>query len=440
MKCFMKVVCVILSLCVVFLCGCSNNTAPNQNYNDGVIGENKNWNNEGSKSSGSFDLVEEAVIAEAVDGEADVPVDAKAGTLTAGEWKDRLNIDDWVKLTAENVWKHELQKRGLFSDSILPIHVTETSIWNNVYGAKVDLTDENGNVIYSAVTDINGMAYLFCPEAQISKMSRVMVNSTLVLLPEEQLRKPMEVSLDTTSTELKELDLLLMVDTTGSMGDELECLKAELSDVVERVAKDTALSIRISVNFYRDEGDEYVVKYFDFRNDVKECVKQISEQSADGGGDYPEAVHTALKNAVEEHEWRENAVKLCFLVLDAPAHDRDEVQDVDDTILHAVRTAAAQGVRIIPIASSGVDKSTEIDLRSYAIMTGGTYIFLTNDSGVGNEHIEASVGEYDVEPLNDCMVRVINEYCGVKTAIEPLPTEPVTEEPTTKNPNYPGNP
>lgn len=443
MKHITKSVCFLLSLCIVFLFGCGKSQNHSDNdYKDGIIGENKNWKEDSKKGLEIDGVVDTAEFSDAEYRDAsEYQIDVQAGTLTAGEWKDRMNIKDWLSLTADNEWQEELNRRGLYSDKVIPVHVTENSTGNNLYGAKASLKDDDGNVIYTAVTDIDGMAYLFCTDDRLNKMSRIVVGDTIMLLPDNQLRNPIEISTDIKNVELKELDLMLMVDTTGSMGDELEYLKAELADVVERVAKDTELYIRISVNFYRDEGDEYVVKYFDFRNDVKECVKQISDQSADGGGDYPEAVHIALKNAVEEHEWREDAVKLCFLVLDAPAHDASEIQDVDTVIINALTTAAENGIRIVPVASSGVDKNTEIDLRSYAIMTGGTYIFLTDDSGVGNEHLEASVGEYTVEPLNKCMVRVINEYCGVKTTTEPAPTtEPSTEEPTTANPNYPEQP
>ena len=74
------------------------------------------------------------------------------------------------------------------------------------------------------------------------------------------------------------------------------------------------------------------------------------------------------------------------------------------------------GIRLIPVASSGVDTETEFLLRSWATMTGGTYTFLTNHSGVGNDHLEPTIGEYEVEKLNDLMIRVINEYCGAYPA------------------------
>jgi hypothetical protein len=44
------------------------------------------------------------------------------------------------------------------------------------------------------------------------------------------------------------------------------------------------------------------------------------------------------------------------------------------------------------------------------MLTNGTYVFITNDSGIGNEHLEPSVGEYEVELLNELLVRLILKY------------------------------
>ena len=74
------------------------------------------------------------------------------------------------------------------------------------------------------------------------------------------------------------------------------------------------------------------------------------------------------------------------------------------------KTAAEKGIRIIPVASSGVNKETEYLLRSEALLSGGTYTFLTDDSGIGHSHLVPTVGEHTVEFLNSMMVRLICEF------------------------------
>jgi Mg-chelatase subunit ChlD len=204
---------------------------------------------------------------------------------------------------------------------------------------------------------------------------------------------------------------MLVVDTTGSMGDELKYLKTELKDVVERVGKENGqqLGIRVSTNFYRDKGDDYVVRPFPFTKDIDKAIGQISDQRASGGGDFPEAVDQALDNAIHDHEWSDDArARLLFLVLDAPPHhDRSIVKRIREL----TQEAAGQGIRIIPVASSGVDVNTEYLMRFMAVATGGTYLFLTDHSGIGNDHLEPAVGEYEVKALNDMLVEIINRYC-----------------------------
>jgi len=42
--------------------------------------------------------------------------------------------------------------------------------------------------------------------------------------------------------------------------------------------------------------------------------------------------------------------------------------------------------------------------------TNGTYVFITDDSGIGEDHIEATVGDYEIKTLNDLIVRLITKY------------------------------
>ena len=137
------------------------------------------------------------------------------------------------------------------------------------------------------------------------------------------------------------------------------------------------------------------------------ACRALAAEKAAGGGDTPEAVHTALESALNNHSWDENSVKIMFIVLDAPPHNDPQVID---SVNKLIKQAAEMGVRIIPIASSGIDKGTAYLLRTMAFTTGGTYTFLTNDSGIGGSHIEPTVGAYNVEKLNDMMVRIVNGY------------------------------
>ncbi|MBQ2607771.1 MAG: hypothetical protein II588_00985, partial [Paludibacteraceae bacterium] len=186
-------------------------------------------------------------------------------------------------------------------------------------------------------------------------------------------------------------------------------LKADLTDIINKVGEAHAdANIRTAALFYRDIGDDYLTRVSDFTDDLSVTTNYIAKQKADGGGDYPEAVHTALEVGLQKLSWREdNSIRLAFMLLDAPPHKQD---DVLASLHQSIPQYAKRGIRIIPVAASGVDKNTEFFLRFTAIATDGTYVFITNHSGVGGDHIEATVGAYKVELLNDLMVRLIDQY------------------------------
>ena len=345
-----------------------------------------------------------------IDPEKKPEVQVGSGMLTAGEWKDLDNISFWTNVLNNNDWYTLMERRNLFANKIVPVHVA-TQNGAPCFNVPVSLTDENGKVIYNAVTDVNGMAYLLYDLNNTKQNAgKILVGNSSYEIAKEGAT---EIVSESAGIEVTQLDLLFMIDTTGSMGDELSYLQAELRDVIRRVAENNkALNICLSVNFYRDNGDEYVVRSFEFTSDIDRAIEQLSKQSPNGGGDYPEAVHLALKDVVNNHQWRENAVKLCFMVLDAPPHTDREISGIDADMQATVTKMAKEGIRLIPLASSGVNTETEFLLRSWSVMTGGTYTFLTNHSGIGNSHLEPTIGAYEVEKLNDLLVRVISEYCG----------------------------
>ena len=78
----------------------------------------------------------------------------------------------------------------------------------------------------------------------------------------------------------------------------------------------------------------------------------------------------------------------------------------------ATKKASEKGIKIIPVVASGIDKETEFLMRFIACATNGTYVFLTDDSGIGESHLEPTVGKYEVEMLNDLIIRLILKYSG----------------------------
>lgn len=335
---------------------------------------------------------------------------ASAGLLTAKAWNDNLNFDFWLNLMGQNNefrqyqanWGINLTKR---------IAVTVQSGQNVIGGASVSLLDTQGNEIWSAVSDNKGKAYLFYHVFQQNGSPKKIVVKYAGQTAEQPLGDSVAAAYTMTLNNAAKLstalDLMFVCDTTGSMGDELSYLQQELADIILRVKKQNGnIPLRLSVNFYRDNGDEYVVRPFPFVSDVNTAISNLQAQSADGGGDFEEAVEQALNDAIYKHEWSSNAsAKLLFLILDAPPHDSAKAE-----MQKLVAAAAKNGIRIIPVTASGIDKNTEYLMRALSTGTGGTYVTLTNDSGIGGSHIEPTIGESKVYKLNDLLVNIINDY------------------------------
>lgn len=195
---------------------------------------------------------------------------------------------------------------------------------------------------------------------------------------------------------------MLVLDTTGSMGDEMAYLQAELASILSRVKRDASdVDVRIGLVVYRDRGDAYVTRSFPLTGDTAAMQSSLDNQDADGGGDTPEAMDRALV-AAGQMQWRPDAAKAVLLVADAPPHSKALGMTLD-----AVEHLRGQGVRIVPVAASGVENSAQYIMRAMAVLTGGRYIFLTDDSGVGNAHAEPDVACYIVTRLDQLIARVL---------------------------------
>lgn len=122
------------------------------------------------------------------------------------------------------------------------------------------------------------------------------------------------------------IDVVFVIDSTGSMKDDLEILKNQwIPKFTKQI--ESFPDYRIASLFYRDFNDSYnykglPVKYFAFTNQISKFTKYLNTVSIKGneGGDVPEAVFEALYAALEFYDWREDACKKIILLGDAEPH------------------------------------------------------------------------------------------------------------------------
>jgi hypothetical protein len=343
----------------------------------------------------------------------------RAGLLTAGEWNDLHNWNrHWLDLLTDGEIEPYQTMYGFFPKQRYTVMLTnEQDV--PISDAVVQLKNV-GEMIWEAKTDNTGKAELWAgifDQKEFSDLRiEAWVNGAKHKIASPKLAKDginfLKIKAECSAP--KNVDIVWAVDATGSMGDELEYLKTELLDVIGRAkSRNPELAFRMGTVFYRDQGDDYVTRGSGLSLDIVQTVEFIKKQSAGGGGDYPEAVHSALEEAVFNQKWSENAIaRICFLVLDASPHQSPEV---NASLQKSIREAARLGIRIVPVTASGIQKDTEFLMKFFGLATNGSYVFLTDHSGIGGKHLEPTSEEYKVEALNDLLVRLITEYTTIET-------------------------
>lgn len=334
----------------------------------------------------------------------------QSGLLTAGEHDDLLNPE----LYAAYVRKSDLAQRIRDLPRVDTLNVVTVRVADArgqaLPFAEVKVTCSDGNSI-SLATQADGTATFFPGLDRLSERisvlarsgGRVIAPARAVLVSDQPGGQLVGLTAGDSPQRVDKLDLMFVIDTTGSMGDEIRYLQSELKTIINNVTvKHRGVDIRLGFVFYRDEGDDYVTYSVDFANDIGRQQGVLAKQYANGGGDYPEAMDQALIRAVG-HQWRPDAVKSLFLVADAPPHN-----DKFGRTWAAAEVARAKRIHITPIAASGVADEAEYAMRAMAAATQSRYLFLTDDSGIGNPHAPPAIDCYLVTRLDALVRRVID--------------------------------
>ncbi len=160
------------------------------------------------------------------------------------------------------------------------------------------------------------------------------------------------------ANENPKVDVVFVLDTTGSMGGLIQTAKEKIWSIATTMASaQQTPEIRIGLVAYRDRGDSYVTKVVDLSDDLDSVYATLMDFEAQGGGDTPESVNKALYDAVHEMSWSEQdqAYQVIFLVGDAPPHmDYNEIRYPE-----IVATAEQKGIVINTIQCGSIPSAIE---------------------------------------------------------------------------------
>ncbi len=229
------------------------------------------------------------------------------------------------------------------------------------------------------------------------------------------------------------LDLVFLVDATGSMGDEIAKLKHSMQAMARQIAQLPAQpDICWGLVAYRDRGDAFITRSHDFTHNLAAFQDVLAKVQASGGGDTPEALNEALHEVVHGLSWRADATRLVVLVADAPPHlDYDGCtstpalaweQQVDGVKPSGacpqydrdMQAALAKGIKVFAVGASGLDPVGEYIFRQIAQYTAGRFVFLTyrdadNPGGGPGTKTVHDVKQYSVQTLDQLVLRLVGE-------------------------------
>lgn len=347
----------------------------------------------------------------------------QSGQLTAADLDDNLNFAFFLTYKA-NAVSGSGKGQGQVANQKLPnpnlsdrvrVHVTD-SAGAPFSCAVVEAKTSSGSSSVELPSGTDGLLSLFpeldglpsegslslraaahggtCPEDCSELHSNIAPGDTVTL------------QVPSISSPPSRLDVAFVVDTTGSMGDELNYLREEVHSILDGLHSSDGGNVdsRAALVLYRDHGDEYVVETtpFDTVSAGAGAIGALQGATANGGGDYPEAMEEGLEAAISL-EWRSgNTARVLFLVADAPPHDENLQRTLD-----AALAARKKGIRVYGLAASGVADTAEYLMRLLAVTTGARHLWLTDDSGIGNSHQMPKVQCYRVTRLDQLLSRVL---------------------------------
>lgn len=119
---------------------------------------------------------------------------------------------------------------------------------------------------------------------------------------------------------MSSLDILFLIDATGSMSKVIDGVKRKIEDLVNSIynSSENTKKIRLSIIGYRDYDDLPRYENLDFTENIEEFKNFLENLEAKGGDDQAEDVFTGLQQ-VNLMNWNSDA-RILIHFADAPCH------------------------------------------------------------------------------------------------------------------------
>lgn len=215
-------------------------------------------------------------------------------------------------------------------------------------------------------------------------------------------------------------DLVFVIDTTGSMADDIDAVKRSATSIVNKLSGD----FRVALVDYKDhpvaggDSSDYPERVrLGFSANKGAIVDGINGLQVSGGGDIPESVYSGIMRGLSLN-WRAGASRSIIWMGDAPPKDPEPVTGF--TFLHVVASAlskrtvvlpgAAPSVRTAAVASESVvaaegDEEFANPVKVFAVEIGsfGGPVYRDLPAETGGQYFQADDATEVVDALSDAI-------------------------------------
>jgi len=140
------------------------------------------------------------------------------------------------------------------------------------------------------------------------------------------------------------VDLVLVIDTTISMKDDIAYVQKMLIPLVKEVVSGFK-SFHIGIVLYRDYKEAYLTKEYPFGSDLDQYQIILNSIKVSGGRDLEEAVYEGIYSAIINYEWKAST-RIIIQIGDALPHQEPRGMITRQMVLDG---ASKTGITIYPI-------------------------------------------------------------------------------------------
>lgn len=256
----------------------------------------------------------------------------------------RRGVADTLSVSALDLFASALGVFVVMFIILMPFYLKRPSVEAGLAGAEARLSDavdaaaeaEKGGAaaqrrLSAAERALGGVAAdTGEKQAELEELNKAMkaAQAALAARPKPQRSTISSAPRGGGELSIERLDLVIVMDTTRSMRNELKDIQQSLGSIA-RILSRLSPDLRLGFVAYKDVDAPPVLRSFGLtpmtRGNLSSIMGFVRSLDARGGGDVPEPVDQALAVAIGM-SWRADANGRIIVIGDAPAHGRNQAR------------------------------------------------------------------------------------------------------------------